>query len=112
MRQARRVTTETPRSSRSRDAPHGGGAQEQCFLTPAQMENAVAKNVAAFEITGQLHLIDGDESRIGFARHRFDGADRIFRACRRDFFFARNERHLVGADLLANPRVDLARQQP
>ena len=66
------------------------------------MQDAVGEDVAAFEIAGKLHLVDGDEGGVGLARHRFDRADRISGAGRLDLLLAGDERHLVGADLLAD----------
>ena len=62
------------------DAMHGGRTEQQRFLAAAQMQDAVGEDVAALEIAGELHLVDGDEGGVGLARHGLDGADRIFRA--------------------------------
>ena len=76
------------------------------------MQDAVGEDVAALEIAGELHLVDGDEGGVGLARHRLDGADRIARAGRHDLLLAGDQRDLVRADLLADAGIDLARQQP
>ena len=94
------------------DAVHGGRTQQQRFLAAAQMQDAVGEDVAALEVAGELHLVDGDEGGVGLTRHGLDGADRIFRARRLDLLLAGDQRDLVGADLFANARVDLTRQQP
>ena len=88
------------------------GAEQQRLLAAAQMQDAVGEDVAALEIAGELHLVDGDEGGVGLARHRLDRADRIFRAGRHDLLLAGDQRDLVRADLLADARIDLARQQP
>ena len=94
------------------DAAHGRRAEQQRFLPAAQMEDAVGEDVAALEVAGELYLVNGDERRVGLARHRLDGADRIFCADRRDLLLAGDERDLRHSDLLADPGIDLARQQP
>ena len=68
--------------------------------------------MAALEIAGELHLVDGDEGRIGLARHRLDGGDPVARLRREDLLLAGDQRHLVGADAGRDAGVDLARQQP
>ena len=90
---------------------HGGGTEQQRFLAAAQMQDAIGEDVAAFEVAGKLHLVDGDEGGVGLARHRLDGTDRIFRAGRLDFFLAGDQRHLVGANLFADAGVDFAGQK-
>ena len=94
------------------NAAHGGGAKQQRLLPSAQMQQAIGEDVAALEIAGELHLVDGDEGGVGLARHRLHGADRIARARRNDLLLAGDQRDLVGADLLADAAVDLAREQP
>ena len=94
------------------NAAHGGRAEQQRFLPAAEVKEPVGEDVAALEIGGELNLIDGDEGGIGLARHRLDGADRISCARRPNLFLAGNQRDLVGADLLANARIDLAGKKP
>ena len=76
------------------------------------MQDAVGEDVAALEIAGELHLVDGDEGGIGLARHRLHRADRIARAGGHDLLLAGDQRDLVRADLLADAAIDLAGQQP
>ena len=94
------------------NAAHGGGAEQQRFLPAAQMQQAVGEDVAALEIAGELHFVDGDEGGVGLARHRFHRADRIARARRNDLLLAGDQRDLMRADLLADAAVDLAGEQP
>ena len=61
------------------DAAHRGGAEEQRFLAATKVEDAVGKDMAALEIAGDLHLVDGDEGGVGLARHRLDGRDPVAR---------------------------------
>lgn len=112
MRQPRpRHHRDTPQQA-LQDTLHGGGAQQQRFLAAAQVQDAIGEDVAALEVAGELHLVDGDEGGVGLARHGLDGADRIFGARWLDLFLAGNQRNLVGADLFADAGVDLARQKP
>ena len=112
MRQARPRHDRNAPQQPLQDAAHGGGAEQQRLLAAAQMQDAVGEDVAALEIAGELHLVDRDEGGVGLARHRLDRADRIARAGRHDLLLAGDQRHLVRADLLADARIDLARQQP
>ena len=41
--------------------PHRRGAQKQRFVAAPQMQNAVGEDMAAFEIAGELDLVDGDK---------------------------------------------------
>jgi hypothetical protein len=68
--------------------------------------------VSALQVTGELHLIDGDKSRIGLARHRLDCTDPITRLRRGDLLLAGDQRHLVGANSGGDTRIYFARQQP
>ena len=112
MRQARPRHHRDALQQPLQNAAHGRGAEQQRLLPAAQMQDAVGEDVAALEIAGELHLVDGDEGGVGLARHRFHRADRIARARRHDLLLAGDQRDLVRADLLADAAVDLARQQP
>ena len=94
------------------DAAHGRGAEKQRLLPAAQMQDPVGEDVAALEISGELHLVDRDEGRVGLARHRLHRADRVSRTRRLDLLLAGDQRHLVRPDLLADAGIDFARQQP
>ena len=94
------------------DAAHRRRPEEQRLLAATQVEDSVGKHMAAFEIAGDLDLVDGDKGSIRLARHRLDGGDPIARLRRQDFLFAGDERHLVGADARGDAAVDLARQKP
>ena len=96
----------------AQDAGHGAGAEKQCFLAAAHVENAVGEDVAAFEVAGQLHLVDGDEGGVGVRRHGLDGTDLEARLGRHDLLLARNQRDIGDADLLGDTAIDLARKQP
>ena len=56
------------------DAAHGGGAEQQGLLAAAQVEQAVGEDVTAFEVGGELDLVDRQERRVGCQRHRLDRA--------------------------------------
>ena len=100
------------RQQRLNDAAHGGGAQKQRFLAAAQIEDAVGEDMAAFQIGGQLHLVDGDKGGVGVARHGFDRGDPVTRLRGNDLFLAGDQRNLVFAGALGDALVDLTRQQP
>lgn len=59
--------------------PHGAGTKQQGFVAAAQMQDAVGEDMPALQVTGKLHLVDGDEGSARLARHSLDGADRIAR---------------------------------
>ena len=112
MRQARPCHHRDALQQALQNAVHGGGAEQQCLLAAAQMQDAVGEDVAALEVSSELHLVDGDEGGVSLARHGLDGADRIFGARRLDLLLAGDQRDLVGADLLTDAAVDLACQKP
>ena len=68
--------------------------------------------MAALEIGGELDLVDGEESDVEIARHRFDGGNPETRVGRLDLFLAGDERYGVGANTLDRFIVDLACEQP
>ena len=54
------------------------------LLAAAQIHDPVGEDMAALGIGGKLHLVDGDEGRVGLVGHGLDGADRdSARRCRR-----------------------------
>ena len=75
------------------------------------MKDAVGEDVPALQIVGELHLVDGDESGVGLARHRLDGADRIARPRRLDLLLAGDQRDIRRADLVDHALEHLAREQ-
>ncbi len=89
--------------------PHRRRTEQQRFLSAAKMQDAVGEDMAALEIVSELHLVDRDEGGLSLARHRFDGADGKTRIGRRNLFLAGDQRHILHADLLHHPRIDLAR---
>ena len=93
------------------NAAHGGGAEQQRFLPPAQIEDAVGEDVPALEVAGELDLVDGNEGGVRLARHRLDRADGEARIGRRDLLLARVQRDVGGADLFDHTPIDLARKQ-
>ena len=94
------------------NAAHRRGAEQQRLLAAAQVQDAVGEDMPALEIAGELDLVDGDEGRVGLARHRLDRADEVARRAGDDLLFAGDQRDLACADLLADALIDLARQQP
>ena len=107
-----RVTTWTPGISASMRPRMVAGADEQRLLAAALVEQAVGEDVAAVEIGGELDLVDRDEGEVEVARHRLDGRDPVARPVRLDLLLAGDERDVVGAGLLDDPLVDLAREKP
>ena len=91
---------------------HGGRANQQRLLAPAQIEQAVGEDMAPVEIGRELNFIHRDESKVEIARHCLDGRNPIARRGRFDFLFARDERDRVGARPFHRAVVDLAREQP
>ena len=94
------------------DAAHRCGAEEERLLAAAKVEDTVGKHMAALQIAGDLHLVDGDEGGVCLARHRLDGGHPVARLRREDLLLAGDERHLVGADARCDAPIDLARQEP
>jgi methionine aminopeptidase len=84
MRQARPGDDGNALQQLLQNAAHGRRAEQQRLLPAAQMQDAVGEDMAALEIAGELHLVDGDEGGIRLARHGLDRADRIARAGRHD----------------------------
>ncbi len=78
---------------------------------PRRCSSPIGKDMAALEVAGQLHLVDGDELRLGLPRHGFHRADRIARHVRADLFLAGHKRDIVQADPLHQPGIDLACQE-
>ncbi len=93
------------------DRLHGARTQKQRLVAPAQMQHPVGEDMAALQIAGELHLVDGDEGGARLARHGFHRADRKARHMRRDLLLAGDEGDIVLADPLDEARIDLARQK-
>ena len=112
MREPRPLEHGNPRQKLLEDGPHRGSAEQQRFVAPTQVQNAVGENMPALQITGKLHLVDRDKGGARVARHRLDGADRKTCIRRRYLFLAGNERDMLHPDLFDDARIDLARKQP
>jgi hypothetical protein len=91
---------------------HRLGAQHQRLLASAAVEDAVGEDVAALEIGGELHFVDGEEGDVEIARHRLDGRDPEARIRRLDLLLAGDEGNRVCARALRDLVVDLTRQEP
>ena len=91
---------------------HGGRANQQGLLAPAQIEQPVGEDVAPVEIGGKLNFVHRHESKAEVARHRLDGRNPVARRVRLDFFFASDERDRVRARLLHRPVIDFACEKP
>ena len=94
------------------DRAHGRGAQQQRLVAAAAVEDAVGEDVAAFEIGGDLDLVDGEEGDVEIARHRLDGRDPVARRFRLDLLLAGDQRDGFGAGAIGDLVIDLAREQP
>ena len=92
-------------------ALHRLRADEQRFLEPAPIEDAIGERMAAVEVGCELDLVDGDEGEVEVARHRLDRADPVAGLARLDLLLAGDQRDGVRADLLDDAIVDLAREQ-
>ena len=68
--------------------------------------------MSAIEIGAELDLVDGDELGVEVARHRLDRGDPVTRPARLDLLFAGDKGDSLGSDLLDDPVVDLASEQP
>ena len=93
------------------DRAHGGGAQEQRLVAAAAVEDAIGEDVAAFEIGGDLDLVDGEEGDVEIPGHRLDRRDPIARVLRLDLLLAGDERDAGLAGAVGDLVVDLAREQ-
>ncbi|MNL16614.1 hypothetical protein D3C87_1376660 [compost metagenome] len=112
LRQARALHDRNAWQKILEDRPHGCSAEKKRLVTAAQMQDAVGKDMSALKIAGKLDFIDRDERGLRLARHRLDGADRITRHMRRDLLFPGDQCNIVMPDLLHQPRIDFAREQP
>ncbi|MHC2159276.1 hypothetical protein ACVL5V_001697 [Bradyrhizobium ottawaense] len=111
LRQARPRDHGDARQQPLDDRAHRGSAQEQRLVAAAAVEDAIGEDVAAFEIAGDLDLVDGEEGDVEVARHRLDGRHPIARALRLDLLLAGDERDRLGSDPRGDLVVDLARQE-
>ncbi len=94
------------------DRPHRGGAEDQCLLAAAPVQDAIGEDVAALEVRGQLDFVDGEERHIEVARHGFDGGDPEARIGRLDLLLAGDERDCVRPHPFYRAVVNLAGKQP
>ena len=90
----------------------GRRAQQERLFPAAHVQEPVGEDVAALQIAGKLHLVDGDEGGIGLARHRLDRAHGKARPFGDDLLLAGHQRDAVRPHLLRHPAIDLARQKP
>ena len=90
---------------------HGFGAEQQGFLGPARMKDAVGKDVAAIFVFRELDLVDGEEFDALLHRHRFHGADPVPRSGRLYTLFTRDEGNGAFALGLDDTVIHLAREQ-
>ena len=90
---------------------HGHRAEEQGFVHAARIEQPVGEDVAALRVGAELDLVHREEGCPGFDRHRFDGADEVFRVRRDDLFLARDQRHHGRPAQLHHPVIDFPREQ-
>ncbi len=90
---------------------HRAGPDQQRLLAPALVEQVIGEDMAAIEIGGELHLVDGDKGEIEIPRHRLRRADPVARLARFDLLLAGDERHRIGPDAIDHALVDFARQQ-
>lgn len=93
------------------DRTHGLRPQQQRFVRAAPVENAIGEDVAAFQVGGELHLVDGQERGIHVERHGFHGRDPEARRARAYLFLAGDQRDVLGPGAFADAAIDLARQQ-
>ena len=92
--------------------PHGVRTQQQCFMTAPGMQQPVCENMAAFPVCTKLNLIHNQTIHRPFQRHRLYRAAEIARIGRDDFFLARDQRDLRGAEAGDQLVIILARQKP
>lgn len=111
LRQARARDHGHARQQALDDRAHGGGAQQQRLVAAAAVEDAVGEDVAAFEIAGDLDLVDGEEGDVEIPRHRLDGGDPVARVLRLDLLLAGDQRNALDARTSGDLVVDLAREQ-
>ena len=110
-RHARSRDDRDARQQRLERGADGGRAEQHGLVAAAQVADAVGEDVAALQVRGQLHLVDGDEGGVDARRHRLHGADTVLRVLRDDALLARDERDVLLAHLLLDAAVDLAREQ-
>ena len=84
-------------------AAHRLRAHEQGFFFAARVQQAIGKDMATLGIGAKLDFIDSEKGHAEIHRHRFDGADEIFRVGRNDLLFAGDQR----ADIRALQHHDL-----
>ena len=87
-------------------------AVDEIQIAAAPIENAIGKDVAAFEVGRDLDLVDGEKRHVEIARHRFHRGDPEARPWRLDLFFPGDERDRIRTGAIGYLVVDLARKQP
>src|SRR5262249_40352552 len=92
--------------------PHGLRAEHQRLLASPAVEHAVGEDMAALEVGGELHLVDGEKGDVEVAWHGLDGGDPIAWAGWLDLLLAGDERDRLRAHARRDLVVDLARQEP
>ena len=117
------ASVEQLRESRARDegdawqqlleyGAHGARTQQHRLVTAAAVDDAVGEDVAALEVSAELHLVDGEEGHLDVGWHRLDGADPVARLDGNDLFLTRHQRH--GGIACAGPHlvINLTRKKP
>ena len=90
----------------------GGGAEQHCLVAAARVEQAIREQVPALAVGGQLGLVECDESEIRADRHGLCRAQQPASVRRLDPLFPGDQRNPLRPLDLADPVIDLARQQP
>ncbi len=97
---------------KARNGPaHGVGSQEQRLVQPPRAQEPVSEHMPSVSIGAELDLVDCNEIRADFQRHRFGGADPVLGAVGDDAFLARDQRHDRRADLGDDAVINFTRQQ-
>ena len=76
------------------------------------MQNPVSEDMAAFPVTRQLHLINGEALNRPVQRHRLYRAAEPARLGRDDFFLTRDQRNPGRPDTGHHPIIIFPRQKP
>src|SRR6516162_5826606 len=106
-----RVRTWAPGRSRSTIGRTVCAEHQRLLASPA-VEHAVGEDMAALEVGGELHLVDGEEGDVEVTWHGLDGGDPIARARWLDLLLAGDERDRFRAHARRDLIVELARQKP
>ena len=96
-------------------------AEQHRFLTPAEMQQAVGKDMTAFAIGGELRFVQSDEGEVALRPaaatrpaigHRLDRAKEVAGSGRFDPLFAGDESNLRLTLDGDHPVIDFACEQP